>query len=175
MNNLQKCGEYVQPVVQAVREHHNEFCSLQYFNLDPKDLFTYGDGLIEFQNHPIKYLPEHFDGDLPAVLANWGEETGASLVLEISPEHRERLSSDVVDVIRGEHLEYQEEWVKTPDKTVYLLMDHEYYLSGSGFAPSNEFKDSVNIGWALDFLSHRLGLNYLTIHEGMCDLEAVLD
>ena len=174
MNNLQRYVEYVQPVVQSINEHHNGFYRLQYFNLDPEDLFAEG-GVIEFQRSVTKCLPEHFDGDLPAVLAGWGEETGASLVLEISPEHRERLSPEVVDVIRGEHLEYQEEWVKTPDKTVYLLMDHEYYQTCAGFAPSNEFKDSVDIGWALDFLSHRLGLNYLNIHEARTNLEYILD
>ena len=165
MNNLQRYVEYVQPVVRSIQEHHNECYRLQYFNLEPEDLFAEG-GVIEFQRGVTKCLPEHFDGDLPAVLAGWGEETGASLVLEISPEHRERLSSDVVDVIQ---------WPRTSNKTIYVPLDHEYYQTCAGFAPSNEFEDWEGVGHALDFLSHRLGLNYLTIHEGWCDLEAVLD
>ena len=165
MNNLQKYVWYVQPVIQAIREHHNEFCNLQYLHIDPEDLFAEG-GLIEFRNHPTKYLPGHFYGELPVVHASWGEETGSSLVLEISPEHRERLSSDVVDVIQ---------WPRTSNKTIYVPLDHEYYQTCAGFAPSNEFEDWEGVGHALDFLSHRLGLNYLTIHEGWCDLDAVLD
>ena len=160
MNNLQRYVEYVQPVVHSIQEHHNGFYRLQYFNLDPEDLFAEG-GVIEFQRNVTKCLPEHFDGDLPAVLAGWGEETGASLVLEISPEHRERLSSDVVDVL---------EWRKTANKTIYVPLDHEYYQTCAGFAPSNEFEDWEAVGHALDFLSHRLGLNYLTIHEGIEEL-----
>tara|TARA_R110002096_G_scaffold170811_6_gene343382 strand:- start:1849 stop:2373 length:525 start_codon:yes stop_codon:yes gene_type:complete len=173
MNNLQKYVNHVQPVVNAIREHNSEFYLLWYYNLSAEDLFA-EDGLIEFQTK-TKNRPEHFSGAIPMVYAQWGEETGASIVLEISPEQRKLLSPEVIDAIKGEHLEYQEEWVKTPDKTVYLLMDHEYYQTCAGFAPSNEFKDSVDIGWALDFLSHRLGLNYLNIHEARTNLEYILD
>ena len=174
MNNLQKYVWYVQPVIQAIREHHNEFCNLQYLHIDPEDLFAEG-GLIEFRNHPTKYLPGHFDGELPVIHASWGEESGSSLLLEISPEHRERLSPEVVDVIRGEDLEYHEKWRKTAKKTIYVPLDHEYYLSNSGFVHSTEFEDWEGIGHGLDFLSHRLGLNYLTVHAGICDLETILD
>jgi hypothetical protein len=163
MNNLQRFVNYAQPVVKAVRENHNEFHHLDYFSVNAEDLSVEEGFLIEYQSQD-KNLPEHFiNGAIPLVVANWGEETGASIVLEISPEQRQLLSPEVINVIQGENLEYAEEWRKTAEQTIYLLMDHEYYQTCSGFAPSEEFKDSVNIGWALDFLAHRLGLNYLTI------------
>jgi hypothetical protein len=81
----------------------------------------------------------------------------------------------VLDVIKTEHLEYHEKWRKTADKTVYLLMDHEYYQTCAGFAPSEEFEDTVAVGNALDFLSDRLGINYLNINEARTDLEWKLD
>jgi len=177
MNNLQKYVWYVQPVIQAIREHHNEFCNLQYLHIDPEDLFAEG-GLIEFRDHPTKYLPGHFDGELPVIHASWGEESGSSLLLEISPEHRERLSPEVVDVLEWPRTKLGK-WAKTAKKTIYVPLDHEYYLSGSGFVPptipSTEVEDWEGIGHGLDFLSHRLGLNYLTVHAGICDLEAILD
>ena len=162
MNNLQRFVNYAQPVVKAVRENHNEFHRLEYFSVNAENLFVEEGFLIEFMAED-KYDPKHFNGAIPLVYANWGEETGASIVLEISPEQRQLLSPEVINVIKGEHLEYHEKWRKTAEQTVWLLMDHEYYQTCSGFAPSEEFEDSVNIGWALDFLAHRLGLNYLTI------------
>ena len=172
-NNLEKYVNYVQPVVKAINEHHNQFHLLWYYNLSAEDLFAEY-GLIEFQTEH-KHRPEHFSGNIPMVYAQWGEETGASLVLEISPEQRKLLSPKVVAAIKGDHLEYQEQWRKTADKTIYLLMDHEYYQTCAGFAPSDEFKDTVNIGWVFDFLSHRLGLNYLTLDRAITDLEWKLE
>tara|TARA_R100001530_G_scaffold51640_2_gene38271 strand:+ start:201 stop:743 length:543 start_codon:yes stop_codon:yes gene_type:complete len=162
MNNLQRYVNYAQPVINAVRENHNEFHHLEYFSVNAEDLFVEEGFLIEFQSQD-KYFPEHFNGAIPLVYANWGEETGASIVLEISPEQRQLLSPEVINVIKGEHLEYHEKWRKTAEQTVWLLMDHEYYQTCSGFVPSDEFEDALNVGHAIDFLAHRMGLNYLTI------------
>ena len=162
MNNLQRYVNYAQPVVKAVRENHNEFHHLDYLSVSAEDLLVEEGFLIEYQSQD-KNLPEHFNGDIPLVVANWGEETGASIVLEISPEQRQLLSPEVIDVIKGEHLEYHEKWRKTAEQTVWLLMDHEYYQTCSGFVPSDEFEDALNVGHAIDFLAHRMGLNYLTI------------
>jgi hypothetical protein len=172
MNNLEKYVDYLQPVVKAINEHHNQFHLLWYYNLSAEDLFA-EDGLVEFQTQD-KNRPEHFSGNIPMVYAQWGEETGASMVLEISPEQRKLLSPDVLDVIKTEHLEYHEKWRKTADKTVYLLMDHEYFQTCAGFAPSEEFEDTVAVGNALDFLSHRLCLPYFLIEEGYSDLDYIL-
>ncbi len=169
MNNLQIYVDYAQPVVKAINEHHNQFYTLWYYNLSPEDLFA-EDGLIEYMTED-KNVPADFNGNMPMVYAQWGEETGASMVLEISPENRKLLSPEVLDVIKTEYLEYHVKWRKTADKTIYLLMDHEYYQTCAGFAPSNDFEDSVNVDDALDFLSHRLGLNYLHIDRARTDLE----
>ena len=159
MNNLEKYVNYLQPVVKVISEHHNEFFRLQYFSVSGEDLFA-EDGLVEFMAED-KYDPEHFNGVIPMVYAQWGEESGASIVLEISPENRKLLSPEVLDVIKTDQLEYHEKWRKTADITVYLRMDHEFYETCSGFSPSTEFEDTVAVGNAFDFLTHRLGLNYL--------------
>jgi hypothetical protein len=115
MNNLQRFVNYAQPVVKAVRENHNEFHRLEYFSVNAENLFVEEGFLIEFQSQD-KYFPEHFNGAIPLVYANWGEETGASIVLEISPEQRQLLSPEVINVIKGEHLEYQKNGVKLLSK-----------------------------------------------------------
>ena len=168
MNNLEKYVSYAQPVVKTINEHHNEFYRLEYYNLGAEDLFA-EDGLVEFQTQD-KNRPEHFNGNIPMVYAQYGEETGASIVLEISPENRKLLSPEVANTILGEHYKLWE------DGVVYLLMDHEYYQTCAGFTVTEQI-DPTNggVGNALDFLSHRLGLNYLNINEARTDLEWKLD
>ena len=154
MNNLEKYVSYAQPVVKTINEHHNEFYRLEYYNLGAEDLFA-EDGLVEFQTQD-KNRPEHFNGNKPMVYAQYGEETGASIVLEISPENRKLLSPEVANTVLGEHYKLWE------DGVVYLLMDHEYYQTCAGFTVTEQI-DPTNggVGNALDFLSDRLGLNYL--------------
>ena len=164
MNNLEKYVSYAQPVVKTINEHHNEFYRLEYYNLGAEDLFA-EDGLVEFQTQD-KNRPEHFNGNIPMVYAQYGEETGASIVLEISPENRKLLSPEVANTVLGEHYKLWE------DGVVYLLMDHEYYQTCAGFTVTEQI-DPTNggVGNALDFLSRRLGINYLNIHEARTDLE----
>ena len=173
MNNLKNYVEYAQPVIKAIRENHNEFCLLQYYTVSTEDL-TVSNGLLEFMTE-TKNRPEHFSGNIPLVYAQYGEETGASMVLVITPEMRKLLSPEVLDVIKTEHLEYHEKWRKTADQTIYLLMDHEYYSTCAGFVPSTEFEDVNNVGEATDFLSHRLGIPYYSINNPNCGLEYHLD
>jgi len=54
-------------------------------------------------------------------------------------------------------------------------MEHEYYQTCAGFAPCGDFNDYVDIVSALDFLSHSLGLTYLTNLETMLDLNGVYE
>jgi hypothetical protein len=179
MNNLEKYVQYTQPVVKAVNEYHNQFHRLEYFSVSAEDLIA-EDSLIEFREED-KYDPEHFNGVIPLVCAQWGEETGASIVLEISPEQRKRLSPEVVDVLSGkyhrEHGQVGEDWESTADKTIYMLLDHQYFQNSAGFEPADDYSYASlnNIGDALDFLSHGLGLNYLILNEGNTDLEYILD
>jgi len=174
MNNLKNYVEYAQPVIKAIRENHNEFFRLQYHTVSPEDLVI-EEGLLELAKTKTKYLFEHYSGNIPLVYAQWGEETGASMVLVITPEMRKLLSPEVLDVIKTEHLEYHEKWRKTADQTIYLLMDHEYYSTCAGFVPSTEFEDVNNVGEATDFLSHRLGIPYYSINNPYCGLEYHLD
>ena len=159
MNNLERYVEYVQPVVKVVRENHNMFHRLEYYNLSAEDLYA-EDGLIEYQSQD-KNIPEHFSGSIPMVCASWGEETGASIVLELSPEQRKLLSPEVATILLGEDYKLWE------DGVVWLLMDHEYYQTCAGFTVTEQI-DPTNGGLveAVDFISHRLGLNYLTVDDG---------
>jgi hypothetical protein len=84
-----------QPVIQEIKRVHNEFIRLQYFAFSPEDLYE-EDGTIDFIKDN-KYNPEDFDGPINAIYAQFGEETGAALLLEITPEVRGSLSSGVVD------------------------------------------------------------------------------
>ena len=180
MNNLEKYVHYVQPVVQAINAHDNPSYLLQYFNLSPQDLVSDpGNNLVEFQT-AAKNLPAHFNGTMPAVLAQWGEETDASMVLEISPENRKLLSAEVIKVLSGkyhrEHGQVGEDWENTADQTVYVLLDHKYYSTTAGFEPADDYSyiSGNNIGDALDFLSRSLGLDYFLINDGKSSLEYVL-
>ena len=158
MNNLQRFVNYAQPVVKAVRENHNEFHHLDYFSVNAEDLSVEEGFLIEYQSQD-KNLPEHFiNGAIPLVVANWGEETGASIVLELSAEQRQLLSPEVAAILLGEDYKLWE------DGIVWLLMDHEYYQTCSGFTLTEQI-DPTNGGVhnAIDFLAKSLGLNYLTI------------
>ena len=173
MNNLERYVKYAQPVVKAVNDNHNQFHLLWYYNLSAKDL-TAENGLIEYQTQD-KSLPEDFSGGIPMVYAQWGEETGASMVLEISPEQRKLLSPEVLDIILRTSEEKGnasvEEWRRSAKISPYILMDHEYYQTCAGFVPSGDFNNYVGVGHAVDFISHRLGLVYLNLDLAITDLE----
>ena len=159
-----------QPVIQEIKRVHNEFIRLEYFAFSPEDLYEDG-GVIDYiaddlEGNAGKYSPEHFDGPINAIYAQFGEETGAALLLEITPEVRASLSSGVVDVLcdRGEQgdMEFIRAWKESADKTVYFRMDHSYYLQGSGFELSNDCDQiTTSLGAGLSHITHRLGLTYL--------------
>ena len=168
MNNLAYYVDYVKPVVKTINLHHNQFYLLQYYNLSPEDL-TVEEGLIEFMTED-KNRPEHFNGNIPMVYAQYGEETGASMVLELSVEQRKLLSPEVATILLGEHYKLWE------DGVVYLLMDHEYYSDVAGFKVTEQI-DPTNggVGNAIDFLSQSLGIPYLSIENSYCGLEFHLE
>ena len=178
MNNLNKYVDYLQPLVKTFSENYNQFYRLEYYNLSAEDL-TAEDGLIEFMTEH-KNRPEHFSGNIPMVYAQWGEETGACMVLEISPEQRKLLDPEVIKVLSGkyhrEHGQVSEDWEKCANETVYVLMDHSYFQTCAGFEPADDYSyiSGNNIGDALDFISTRLQLSYFLIHEGYSDLEYIL-
>tara|TARA_R110000796_G_scaffold9263_3_gene31793 strand:- start:226 stop:747 length:522 start_codon:yes stop_codon:yes gene_type:complete len=170
MSTLKKYVKYVRPVVRAVSEHHNRFHRLRYYELSPEDIRG-EHGVVDFITQD-KHYPEHFDGNIPCVYAQWGEESGASIVLEISPETRKLLDTDViVNITDVESTDAMSKWNATADQTVYILMDHINYESGGGFELAKWFADSVKVSDAFDFLSYRLGLEYLNTCN---DLELLL-
>ena len=168
MNILKNYVEYAQPVIKAIRENHNQFCRLQYFTVSPEDL-TVEAGLLEFMSE-TKNLPEHFSGNIPLVYAQWGEETGASIVLKLTAEQRKLLSPEVANTILGEYYKLWE------DGVVYLFMDHEYYSDAAGFTVTEQI-DPTNGGVsnAIDLLSQSLRIDYLSIENPYCGLEYHLD
>ena len=153
-----------QPVIQEIKRVHNEFIRLQYFAFSPEDLYEQY-GTIDFIKDN-KYNPEDFDGPINAIYAQFGEETGAALLLEITPEVRSSLKIGVVDVLRsfGEEgdMEFIRGWEESADKTVYFRLDHTYYDYGGGFELSNDCDPITSyLGAGLCHITHRLGLTYL--------------
>ncbi len=159
MNNLQRYVEYVQPVVDVIEKYHNTYHSIQYQNVSAEDIYAEG-GYIEFRDRN-----NESEGDIPVIHANTREESGGHLMMKIAPEQRELLSPEVLSVIHGDgwNTDWKQWWNKTADQTVYLLMDHGGISERdfTGFYPSDEFADTVDINSALRFITHRLGLNYL--------------
>ena len=144
MNDLKNYVEYAQPVIKVIREEHNEFFNLDYFTVSPEDL-TVEAGLLNVFNGKM-FLPEHFSGNIPLVYAQWGEETGASMVLVITPEMRNHLPSKVINFLKTEEQEYRVKWDNTANKTMFFLLDHIYFQDVAGFEPSTEFEDVSNLG-----------------------------
>jgi hypothetical protein len=164
MDSLQIYANYVRPVVEAIREHHNEFYRLDHYRIEPQDLFLAGssaEGLIEFQSQE-KHSVEDFNGDLSLLVAQWEEVIGASAVLQVHSEHHRLFKPEVAEVLLGPYFES-----KRHEGTIYLLMDFEYYLTNAGFTVSQRI-DPTNGGVdnAVDFLSERLGLTYLLLNNG---------
>jgi hypothetical protein len=179
MNNLQRYVEYVKPVVDAIEKHHNYYHTIQYFSVSAENIYAEG-GYIDFHNKgDLTIDMGDLKGDIPMIFASTEEEGGGHLVIEIAPEQRELLSSEVLSVFHGDgwNNDWKTWWNKTADQTVYLLMEHTGVREGDfmGFEPSDEFTDTVSVGHALDFISHRLGLGYLRIHDGTNDLEYILN
>jgi len=178
MNDLKNYVNYAQPVIKAIRENHNDFHLLQYYTVSAEDL-TVSEGLLEFMTE-TKNRPEHFSGNIPLVYAQYGEETGASLVLYLTPEERKKLSPEVAKVLAGEYhrerSQLLEEWENTTNKPVFVLMEHQYYSDVAGFEPSDSWGGvRNNVGETIDFLSTTLGIPYLTIQDPYCGLEYHLD
>jgi len=153
-----------QPVIQEIKRVHTEFIRLEYFAFSPEDLYEQS-GVIDYIKDN-KYNPEDFDGPINAIYAQFGEETGAALLLEITPEVRASLKIGVVDVLcdRGEQgdIEFMTAWEESADKTVYFRMDHRYYMCDSGFELSNDCDQITRyLGDGLCHITQRLGLTYL--------------
>ena len=180
MKDLKNYVEYAQPVIKAIRENHNEFFNLNYYMVSHEDLKVERH-VLNFLNGKM-FLPEHFNGNIPLVYAQYGEETGASIVLYLTPEERKNLSPEVTKVLAGEYhrerSQLLEEWEITANESVFVLMDHEYYSDVAGFAPSDSWggvTNNDNLDHVINFLSHTLGIPYLTLDNPYCGLDYHLD
>ena len=165
MNNLQRYAEYVQPVVDAIEKYHNLYHNIQYHSIGAENMYAEG-GYIDFHTKgDLSIDMGDLKGDIPMIHANTREEGGGHLMMEIAPEQRELLSSEVLSVFHGDgwNNDWKTWWNKTADQTVYLLMDHAGISERdfTGFCPSDEFEDTTDVNAALKFITHRLGLNYL--------------
>ena len=165
MNNLQRYVEYVKPVVDAIEKHHNYYHTIQYHSVGGEDIYAEG-GCIDFRTKgDLSIDVGDLKGDIPMIFVETREQSGGHLVIEIAPEQRELLSSEVLSVFHGDgwNNDWKTWWNKTADQTVYLLMEHTGVREGDfmGFEPSDEFEDTADVNAALKFITHRLGLNYL--------------
>ena len=98
MNNLQRYVEYVKPVVDAIEKHHNYYHTIQYFSVSAENIYAEG-GYIDFHNKgDLTIDMGDLKGDIPMIFASTEEEGGGHLVIEIAPEQRELLSSEVETV-----------------------------------------------------------------------------
>jgi hypothetical protein len=174
MNELKNYVDYVQPIIKAIHDNHNQFHLLQYFTVNAEDL-TVSNGLLEFMTE-AKNRPEHFNVEvginnaIPLVYAQYGEETGASLVLELTAEQRNLLSPEVANTILGEHYKLWE------DGVVYLLMNHEYYTDVAGFKVWQQFDPtSGGVEEAIKFLSSAMGIGFYTVDNPYAGLDYHLD
>ena len=167
MNNLQRYVEYVQPVVDAIEMYHNDYHTIQYHSVGGEDIYAEG-GCIDFLTKgDLSIDVGDLNGNIPMIFVETREQSGGHLVIEIAPEQRELLSSEVLSVFHGDG--WNNDW-KTwwnneawADQKVYLLMDHGGISERdfTGFCPSDEFEDTADVNAALKFITHRLGLNYL--------------
>ena len=184
MNDLKNYVNYVQPVIKAIRDNHNQFHLLQYYTVNAEDL-TVSKGLLEFMTE-AKNRPEDFNVEvginnaIPLVYAQYGEETGASLVFYLTPEQRKNLSPEVTKVLAGEYhrerSQLLEEWDNTADKPVFILMEHEYYSDVAGFAPSDSWGGvNTNLEEAIKFLSSAMGITFYTVDNPYAGLDYYLD
>jgi len=178
MNDLKNYVDYVQPVIKAIRDNHNDFHLLQYYTVSAEDL-TVSEGLLEFMTE-TKNRPEHFSGGIPLVYAQYGEETGASIVLYLTPEQRKNLSPEVTKVLAGEYhrerSQLLEEWENTANTPVFVLMDHEYYSDVAGFAPSDSWGGvNTNLEEAIKFLSSAMGITFYNVDNPYAGLDYHLD
>ena len=183
MNNLEKYVNYVQPVVQAVAEHHMPFYRLQYFELSPDDLYINDSGLVEFMTQE-KYNPEDFSGSIPMVYAQWGEESGSCIILEIPPAQRCLLSPKLADILSGVYAreagQLKEQWDNNKNRVTYCALEFIHGEQHSGYDLSEVFPDFVGkgfgfgVGHVVDFVSRSLGLNYLDLENPNGHLEYVL-
>ena len=167
MEDLKKVVNFLQPVVKSINKHHNQFYECDYFTVAPEDLLLDEESLslVEFMTAD-KNLPEHFNGEIPLIHMRWGEETGASIVLWLTPEHQKLLDSVTHTALMGTVFE---------ERLTAVLLTHEYYQTTAGFGVFDRIhaedwmynhhdataREEYIFYKSLNFILEELGLSYI--------------
>tara|TARA_R100000655_G_C2982692_1_gene192052 strand:+ start:634 stop:1203 length:570 start_codon:yes stop_codon:yes gene_type:complete len=156
--------DYVEPVVDTIREHHNEFYELRYSLINAEDIFveSVADRLLGFRQGI--YEPSSA-GYIPCIYARYGEESGATVALQLTPVQYALLTNKVSTAMFGKN----SRWKKAHDiervdvlygdnRIVYVIMEHQYFQTVSGF----HTRITTNLlHTPLDYVTEKLGLSYL--------------
>ena len=151
---FRKYVDYVKPVVDTIREHHNQFYQLRYSLINAEDIFVecVADRLLGFRQGI--YEPSSA-GYIPCIYAQYGEETGATVALQLTPLQYALLNSqnkEVTTVMFGKNPRH------TFKEPVYVIMEHQYFQTVSGF----HTRVTTNLlHTPLDRITENLGLSYL--------------
>lgn len=150
-NAFKKYVDYVKPVVDTIREHHNEFYQLRYSLVNAEDIFveSVADRLLGFRKGIYETSSE---GYIPCIYAQYGEETGATVALQVTPLQFALLSKEVKTAMFGKNPRH------TFKEPVYVVMEHRYFQTVSGF----HTRITTNqLHTPLDRITENLGLSYL--------------
>jgi hypothetical protein len=159
---FKKYVDYVKPVVDTIREHHNEFYMLNYSLINAEDIFveSVADRLLGFRQGI--YEPSSA-GYIPCIYAQYGEETGATVALQLTPTQFALLSKEVKTAMFGKNPRH------TFKEPVYVIMEHQYFQTVSGF----HTRITTNqLHTPLDRITENLGLSYLDTEKDhyLCDI-----
>tara|TARA_R100000734_G_C3296027_1_gene87191 strand:- start:157 stop:696 length:540 start_codon:yes stop_codon:yes gene_type:complete len=146
--------DYVKPVVDTIREHHNEFYELHYSLIDIEDMFveSVADRLVGFRQGIYETSSA---GYIPCIYARYGEESGATVALQLTPLQFGLLNSQNKDVTTAMFGKNPRHTFKEP---VYVIMEHQYFATVSGF----HTRITTNLlHTPLDNITEKLGLSYL--------------
>ncbi len=166
---FRKYVDYVKPVVDTIREHHNEFYMLNYSLVNAEDIFveSVADRLLGFRQGI--YEPSSA-GYIPCIYARYGEETGACVALQLTPTQFALLSKEVKTAMFGKNPRHA---FKEP---VYVIMEHRYFATVSGF---KAHRTTNMLHDPLDYVTEKFGLSYLDteLDHYLCDIcfEAALE
>jgi hypothetical protein len=166
---FKKYVDYVKPVVDTIREHHNEFYMLNYSLVNAEDIFveSVADRLLGFRQGI--YEPSSA-GYIPCIYAQYGEETGATVALQLTPTQFALLSKEVKTAMFGKKPRFTNTDILYDNhKIVYVVMEHQYFQTVSGFTAC---RTTNMLHTPLDYISEQLGLSYLDTEKDhyLCDI-----
>ena len=153
---FKKYVDYVKPVVDTIRDHHNEFYELQYSLIDIEDMFVEdkANRLIGFRQGI--YEPSS-SGYIPCIHARYGEHTGSCVTLQVTPLQFALLNSQNKEVTTAMFGKNPRHTFKEP---VYVVMEHRY-SPAHGIDGFRAHRTTNLLHTPLDYITEKLGLSYL--------------